>query len=115
MRESAQGRCLSLEAASRVGPPPRGNLAIPIFATDGVEVELYEPQGEDRQRPHSRDEIYFVARGEAEFFNGEKREPVSAGSFIFVPAGNVHRFEEFSGDFAVWVVFFGPERGQRDA
>jgi len=30
---------------------------------------------------------------------------------IFVAAGQVHRFELFSSDFAVWVVFYGPEGG----
>lgn len=30
----------------------------------------------------------------------------------FVPAGVVHRFEEFTDDFAVWVVFYGPEGGE---
>jgi hypothetical protein len=29
-----------------------------------------------------------------------------------VPAGVVHRFEDFSDDLAVWVVFYGPEGGE---
>jgi hypothetical protein len=28
-----------------------------------------------------------------------------------VPAGVEHRFEQFTDDLAVWVVFFGPEGG----
>ncbi len=32
--------------------------------------------------------------------------------FIFVPAGQQHRFEDFSKHFAVWVFFFGPEGGE---
>jgi hypothetical protein len=29
-----------------------------------------------------------------------------------VPAGVVHRFEEFSNDVVVWVFFYGPEGGE---
>jgi hypothetical protein len=31
---------------------------------------------------------------------------------LFVPAGVEHRFEDFSDDFAVWVVFWGPDGGE---
>jgi mannose-6-phosphate isomerase-like protein (cupin superfamily) len=94
------------------GPPPPGNLAIPVFSRGSLAVELYAPQGEDPQTPHTRDEIYFVARGNGFFFDGAQRHPVEPGSFIFVPARQPHRFEEFTADFAVWVVFYGPEGGE---
>ena len=29
------------------------------------------------------------------------------------PLACVHRFEEFSDDFATWVMFYGPEGGER--
>jgi uncharacterized protein YjlB len=32
---------------------------------------------------------------------------------LFVPAGTTHRFEDFSADFATWVVFWGPQGGER--
>jgi hypothetical protein len=31
---------------------------------------------------------------------------------LFVPADVEHRFEEFSDDLALWVVFYGPEGGE---
>jgi hypothetical protein len=31
---------------------------------------------------------------------------------LFVPAGVVHRFEDFSDDLAIWVMFYGPEGGE---
>src|SRR5262245_56740243 len=99
------------EALSR-GPPPAGNLAAPIFAHGTLEVELYTPVDRDPQRPHDRDEVYVVARGRGRFFDGAERYPVEAGSFLFVPAGRVHRFEDFSKDFAVWVFFYGPRGGE---
>ncbi|MEO8164540.1 MAG: cupin domain-containing protein, partial [Betaproteobacteria bacterium] len=32
---------------------------------------------------------------------------------LFVPAGVPHRFEMFTDDFCVWVMFYGPEGGER--
>ena len=97
------------------GPPPPGNLAVPIFSHGSLVVELYTPAGHDPQKPHTRDEVYVVTRGTGFFFDGEQRYPVAPGSFLFVPAGQIHRFEDFSSDFAVWVAFYGPEGGETDA
>jgi len=99
------------EALSK-GPPPPGNLAVPIFSRGSLVVELYTPVGQDPQKPHTRDEIYFIVSGKGEFFDGRQRHAVAAGSFLFVPAGHVHRFEDFSADFVVWVIFYGPEGGE---
>jgi mannose-6-phosphate isomerase-like protein (cupin superfamily) len=103
---------VSLEKALASGDPPPGNLAVPIFAYGSLEAELYAPRDVDRQRPHSRDEIYVVANGKGQFFDGSASHAVERGSFIFVPAGQEHRFEEFTRDFAVWVFFYGPEGGE---
>lgn len=103
---------VGLPDALTKGPPPPGNLAVPIFSRGSLVVELYKPVGHDPQKPHTRDEIYFVTSGKALFFDGERRHSVEAGSFLFVPAGQIHRFEDFSSDFAVWVAFYGPEGGE---
>ena len=103
---------VSLGDALSKGPSPAGNLAVPVFSQGSLVVELYTPAGHDPQKPHSRDEVYFVTRGRGFFFDGEKRHAVESGSFLFVPAGHIHRFEDFSPDFAVWVVFYGPEGGE---
>jgi mannose-6-phosphate isomerase-like protein (cupin superfamily) len=107
-----RGTHVSLLQALAQAPPPAGNLAAPIFAHGSLEVELYAPRGADPQLPHDRDEVYVVARGTAVFLNGDERQPVQAGSFLFVPARQVHRFESFSDDFAVWVLFYGPLGGE---
>lgn len=101
------------EALSR-GAAPEGELTVPIFSHGTLAVELYTPLVHDMQTPHTRDEVYFVARGSGQFFDGTRKYGVEAGSFLFVPAGQVHRFESFSSDFAVWVVFYGPEGGEHD-
>lgn len=102
----------SLRDALAKGPPPAGNLAVPIFSHGTLQVELYTPAGHDPQKPHTRDEAYFIMHGSGMFFDGMQRRPVEAGSFLFVPAGQVHRFEDFSSDLVVWVVFYGPEGGE---
>ena len=104
---------VSLLEALAKGPPPQGNLAIPVFAHGSLEAELYAPVDHNLQRPHERDEIYVVARGRGTFFDGTARHHVEAGAFLFVAAGEVHRFEDFSSDFAVWVFFYGPTGGER--
>lgn len=106
---------LALAGALKLGPPPPGNAAVPVFSHGSLVVELYSPVGRDGQQPHSRDEIYFVARGRGLFFDGERRYPVEAGAFLFVATGQVHRFEDFSPDFSVWVAFYGPEGGEAGA
>ena len=73
---------------------------------------MYQPQGTDPQTPHDRDEVYLVARGAGVFFDGAQRHEVQPDSFIFVAAGQPHRFEDFSADFAVWVCFYGPIGGE---
>ena len=103
---------VSLSDALAMGPPPAGNLAVPIFAHGTLVVEMYQPAGTDPQKPHDRDEVYVIARGSAMFFDGAGRYAVHAGSFIFVAAGQIHRFEEFSPDFASWVFFYGIVGGE---
>ena len=105
---------MSLAEALAKGPPPAGNLAAPIFSHGSLAVELYTPVGHDPQKHHTRDEVYFVTRGKGLFFDGEERHAVEAGAFLFVAAGRIHRFEDFSDDFAVWVVFYGPEGGEAE-
>jgi mannose-6-phosphate isomerase-like protein (cupin superfamily) len=115
MKTSTRIVHVSLSDALSKGPPPIGNLAVPIFSRGSLTVELYTPVGHDPQKPHTRDEVYFVATGKGLFFDGEQRHSVEAGSFLFVPAGQIHRFEDFSSDFVVWVIFYGPEGGESNA
>ena len=77
-----------------------------------LEVELYAPQGADKQTPHSRDELYVVAAGTGTFRAGGRAMTFKAGDALFVPAGMDHRFEDFNGHFATWVMFYGPEGGE---
>jgi mannose-6-phosphate isomerase-like protein (cupin superfamily) len=93
-------------------PGSKGERFVELFRHGTLSVELYAPRRHDPQTPHTRDEVYVVAAGHGHFRNGADRHPFGAGDVLFVPAGVVHRFEEFSDDLAVWVFFYGPEGGE---
>ena len=94
-------------------PGPHGQRSVLAFERGSLEVELYAPRGVDPQSPHTRDELYVVASGSGSFVNGAVRHPFGEGDVLFVPAGVTHRFQDFTDDLAVWVVFYGPEGGER--
>ena len=98
-------------AEAQAKKPPPGNLASPVLKSGDVEVEMYAPAGTDKQKPHTRDELYVIASGSGWFHAGEQRQAFSPGTMLFVPAGIKHHFADFSADFSTWVVFFGPEGG----
>ena len=102
------------EAISRL-PAPAGKPSAEVFKHGSLVVKIFAPRGEDTQKPHSRDEIYVVVRGRGEFVNGDLRLKFGPGDVLFAAAGEVHRFERFSDDFATWVFFYGPEGGERDS
>ena len=77
-----------------------------------MSVGLYTPQEVDKQSPHDQDEVYIVASGSGVFALGNERMTCGPGDTFFVGAGVRHRFEEFSDDLAVWVVFYGPSGGE---
>ena len=60
------------------------------------------------QTPHQRDEVYVVAAGSGFYRVDGKRSAVSAGDMCFAAAHAAHGFEDFSDDFAIWVIFYGP-------
>lgn len=92
----------------------RGGTYTKVFAHGSLEVEVYRPERVDPQQPHDRDELYVVISGHGWFVNGAARERFEPGEVLFVPAGVVHRFEEFTDDFATWVFFYGPRGGEGD-
>ena len=77
-----------------------------------LEIGYYKPDTVDPQQPHTQDEVYIVQSGSGYFVLGNDRQPFEQGEALFVPAGVVHRFEDFSDDFAAWVVFYGPQGGE---
>lgn len=93
-------------------PGPRGERFAELFRHGTLAIELYAPREHDPQSPHTRDEVYVVVEGTGRFRNGGEQHRFAPGDVLFVPAGVVHRFEEFSDDLVVWVIFYGPEGGE---
>ena len=85
---------------------------VTLFKQGTLEVEIYRPVGVDRQKPHGKDELYVVIAGSGTFVHGAERAPFGPGDTLFVRAGIVHKFEDFTPDFATWVFFYGPEGGE---
>jgi mannose-6-phosphate isomerase-like protein (cupin superfamily) len=77
-----------------------------------MKAGIYAPQRIDTQLPHKQDELYVIISGSGEFVKGEQRRHFQAQDVLFVEAGVPHRFENFSDDFATWVIFWGPEGGE---
>ena len=63
--------------------------------------------GNDLQRPHDQDEIYYVISGAAKIRLRNEEKQVEKGNLIFVEAGLDHRFFDIQQEI-VLLVFFAP-------
>ena len=99
------------------GPPspkwPEGAHHVVALSHGTMSLELYAPKGTDPQTPHRQDELYLIQSGRGELVVENVRHACSAGDAFFISAGVEHRFERFSDDFTTWVVFWGPQGGER--
>ena len=100
-------------AEARTALPQPGRRSALLLEHGTLEVRYYAPRGTDPQQPHTRDELYVVASGRGWFVRGEERVPFEPGDALFVAAGVEHRFVDFTDDFGTWVLFYGPEGGER--
>ena len=114
--DAAAPRRWTLARVAELLPPPGTHpRSAAVYEHGSLLLKLFAPRGTDPQPPHTRDELYVVAQGHGIFVNGDVRHPFSPGDVLFVPAGVAHRFEEFSDDLMLWVVFYGPEGGEKPA
>ena len=86
-----------------------------LLERETFDVGLYKPDKIDPQGPHVRDEVYVIASGSGFFEHKGVTEAVAAGDVLFVPAGDPHRFRDFTDDFSAWVVFFGHRANPAEA
>lgn len=98
--------------AARAAPLPVSRSSPLMLSHGTMQVRFYAPRDNDPQTPHDQDELYIVCKGQGYFVNGEQRQRFIQGDVLFVPAGREHRFEEFSNDLEVWVIFYGPTGGE---
>jgi mannose-6-phosphate isomerase-like protein (cupin superfamily) len=64
----------------------------------------------DLQKPHTEDEVYYVAGGRGMIKVGDEDRPVQSGSIVFVAANAEHRFHSITEDLLL-LVFFAPAEG----
>ncbi|HEX6184286.1 MAG TPA: cupin domain-containing protein [Pyrinomonadaceae bacterium] len=106
-------RSASVAEALALLPGAGGPRFATVLEHGSLLVEIYAPRGRDPQQAHRRDEVYVVVTGRGHFVNGARRHPFGPGDLLFVPAGVEHRFEDFTADLVVWVIFYGPEGGEK--
>lgn len=98
--------------SARNAPLSAGRLSALMLRHGTMELRWYAPKGSDPQVPHDRDEVYVIVSGSGQFVCGDQRVAFGPGDALFVAAHEVHRFEDFTDDFATWVIFYGPVGGE---
>lgn len=95
-------------------PPGAPNHYVEHVRVASMSVGTYTVPvtGVDDQQPHHEDEVYVVLSGAGRFTAGDRTVPVTAGTTLFVPAGEPHRFHDVTADLTVLVVFAPPYRGR---
>lgn len=107
------GVILFAQARTRI-PGPEGEHAVRLLQRGSLDARLaLAPRTPPTEvTPHAQDEVYVIVRGQGVLFHDGKRDRFEAGDLLFVAAGVEHRFEEYSDDLAVWVIFYGPQGGE---
>ncbi len=85
-----------------------------FFRTTSLSLGLYVLRAgdQDRQLPHTEDEVYHVVEGKAMLQVGTEDRPVAAGSTVFVGVGVDHRFHSITEDLRILVFWSPPRRSQ---
>lgn len=115
MNRITRSRVIRLAEAQAGIPGPAGEHAVSVLQRGTLKAMLSLGRFAPLPRPttpHEQDEVYIVIRGRGVLFHDGNRDPFEAGDLLFVAAGTVHRFEDFTKDLAVWVVFWGPSGGE---
>jgi mannose-6-phosphate isomerase-like protein (cupin superfamily) len=115
MRNADRSRVIRLAEARAGIPGPAGEHAVSLLQRGTLNVKLSLPVLPNRQTPHAQDEIYVIIRGRGVLLHDGERDSFESGDLLFVAAGTEHRFEDFTEDLAVWVVFYGAEGGELPA
>jgi len=96
---------LTLEKA-KAALAKESNPFVLLMKDREMSVEYFAPKDTDTQTPHEQDELYVIASGSSDFVRENEVVSCKTGDVLFVPAAMVHRFQNFSDDFATWVIFY---------
>jgi hypothetical protein len=93
-------------------PYPGG---VEAFQHGSLAADLWKSVGYDEMfwHDHPQDELYVIISGGATFVS-EKDAFLScnAGDLVFCPAHLKHNFKDFTKDFVVWILVYGPIGGE---
>lgn len=71
-----------------------------------LEGEVSPQLGPPPHIHHHEDEFFYVLEGELEFLDNDRTFTASAGSFVYIPRGALHRFKNVGETNARMLVFF---------
>jgi mannose-6-phosphate isomerase-like protein (cupin superfamily) len=104
---------LATLAEARKAPLPPGRLSALLMGHGTMQLRHYVPPADgDPQKPHDQDELYVVTQGAGFFRCDAERVKFGVGDVLYAGAGAVHRFEDYSPDLELWVIFYGPKGGE---
>ncbi|MDZ7650343.1 MAG: nuclear transport factor 2 family protein [Cytophagales bacterium] len=104
----------SIDSLVSLIPSQAGERFTHVFKNDHVQLFLYAPRVEDLQQPHQRDEFYIIQQGTGHFWCDGESHSFKKGDLLFAPAGKEHRFEKFSDDLLVYVIFYGDKMEDKE-
>lgn len=93
-----------IEAQQAMGEPWLEFLRVPALS---MGLYVLSAGSEDRQQPHTEDEIYYIVRGRAQIRVDDEDRAVQTGSIIYVAANVEHRFHTITEELSA-LVFFAP-------
>jgi mannose-6-phosphate isomerase-like protein (cupin superfamily) len=91
----------------------KGTDLVNLIQLGNLSLDIYKPNGVDRQKPHDRDEIYMVISGKGILNCDNNKTNYKPGDILYVPAGQEHKFEQFTNDFCAWAIFTNPANVER--
>ncbi|MBM3264202.1 MAG: cupin domain-containing protein [candidate division Zixibacteria bacterium] len=85
----------------------QGRLYLEFLRIPTLSMGLYVLKAgtADPQTPHTRDETYYVVKGNGMFRVADEERSVQTGSVLFVRAGVEHRFHSITEDMEILVFF----------
>ena len=99
---------LPLSLAAARGLPWKPGRSAEAFIDGDLELRFTPRPTRGLQVPHQRDELYIVAAGTGHYQVEDNVTAVGPGDVLFAAAHVAHGFEDFSDDFAIWIIFYGP-------